>query len=74
MGFCPVGFCPSGVVSYCRWLEASNLVLRKLRVCAIYVAKTKALVSCAVIFVFAYMQQPVFSLHCVKSHVHESSN
>ena len=43
-----------------RWLEAGNFEIRKERGCTIYVAKTKALISCAVtaqlicVFVFAY--------------------
>ena len=43
-----------------RWLEARNFVFRKKRDCTIYVAKTKALISCAVTaqlicaFVFVY--------------------
>ena len=43
-----------------RWLEAGNFRYRKKRNCAICVAKTKALISCAVtaqlicVFVFAY--------------------
>ena len=43
-----------------RWLEARNLGFRKKRDCTFYIAKTKALISCAVTaqlicgFVFAY--------------------
>ena len=46
--------------SYRRWLKAGNFVFRKKRDCAIYVAKTKALISFPVtaklicVFVFAY--------------------
>ena len=50
----------TGRHSHRRWLEAGNFGFRKKRDCTIYVAKTKALISCAVTakltcaFVFPY--------------------
>ena len=50
----------TGLYSYRRWIEASNFGFRKKRGCTIRMAKTKALISCAVtaqlicVFVFAY--------------------
>ena len=58
-GFQP-GPTQTGLYSHRRWLEAGNFVYRKKRDGTIYVAKTKALLSCAVstqlicVFVFAY--------------------
>ena len=42
--------CPTqtGLYNNRRWLEACKFGLRKLGDCTIYVAKTKALISCAV--------------------------
>ena len=46
--------------SHRRWLEAGNFGFSKKRDCTIYVAKTKALISCGITvqlictFVFAY--------------------
>ena len=58
-GFRP-GLTQTGLCSHRRWLEAWNYGFRKKRDCTIHVAKTKALISCAVTaqlicaFVFAY--------------------
>ena len=46
-GFRP-GLTQTGLCSYRRRLEAWNFRFRKKRNCDIYVAKTKALISCAV--------------------------
>ena len=59
LGFRP-GPTQPGLYSRRRWLEAGNFGFRKKRNCSIRVAKTKALISCAVTaqlictFVFAY--------------------
>ena len=58
-GFWP-GPTQTGLYSHRRWLEAGNFGFRKKRNCTIRVAKTKALISFAVIeklicaFIFAY--------------------
>ena len=58
-GFRP-GPTKTGLYSHRRWLEACSFGFNKKRVCTIRVAKTKALISCAVtaqliyVFVFAY--------------------
>ena len=58
-GFRP-GPTQTGLYSHRRWLEACHFGFRKYRDCTICVAKTKALISCAVTvqlicaFVFAY--------------------
>ena len=50
----------TGLYFHRRWLEACNFGFRKKRDCTICLAKTKALISCAVtaqlicVFVFAY--------------------
>ena len=55
-----LGLTQTGLYSHRRWLEALNFVFRNMRDCTIYVAKTKALISFAIIakliyvFVFAY--------------------
>ena len=54
-GFRP-GPTQTRLYSYRRWLEAGNFVYWKKRNCTIYVAKTKALISFAVI-----CKKPVFS-------------
>ena len=61
---CLRGFRPgptqTGLNSHSRWLDASDFKFRKRRNCSFYIAKTKALISCAVtaqlicVFVFAY--------------------
>ena len=54
------GLIQTGLYKHRRWLEAWNFGFRKKRNCTIYVAKTKALISCMVTaqlicaFVFAY--------------------
>ena len=61
-GFRP-GPTQTGLYSHRRWLEAGNFVFRNKRDCTTPVAKTKALVSCAVtaklicVFVFAYAKR-----------------
>ena len=58
-GFLP-GSTQTGLCSHRRWLEDRNFGFRKKRDCTIFVAKTKALISCAVTtqlictFVFTY--------------------
>ena len=58
----------TGLYNHRRWLEAGNFGFRKKRDSSIYVAKTKALIICAVTaqlicgFVFAYMQKDGFLL------------
>ena len=60
------GHTQTGLHNHRRWLAAWDFGFRKKRDCTIYVAKTKALISCAVtaqlicVFVFAYASQ-VFS-------------
>ena len=58
----------TGLCSHRRWLEAWNFTFRKKRKCTIQVAKTKALISFAVVtaklicaFVFRICKSPVFS-------------
>ena len=46
-GFQP-GSTQTGLYNHTKWLEAWNFVFRKKRDFTIYVAKTKALISCAV--------------------------
>ena len=46
----------TGLCSHRRWLEAWNFGFRKKRNCSIYVAKTKALISCAVFFITRVIQ------------------
>ena len=59
LGFRP-GLIQTELYKYRRWLEACNFGFKKKRDCTIHVAKTKALISCAVtaqlicVFVFAY--------------------
>ena len=59
LGFRP-GLIPTELYKQRRWLEAWNFGFKKKRDCTIRVAKTKALISCAVtaqlicVFVFAY--------------------
>ena len=61
-GFRP-GPTQTGLYSHTRWLEVLNFGCKKKRDCTIRIAKTKALISCAVtaqlicVFVFAYANQ-----------------
>ena len=51
-----------GLYGYKRWLEAQNFGFRKWRDCTIRVAKTKALIGCAVYY-DQYVSGGAFSFH-----------